>query len=170
MLTIQQPSFTGLGEQFCRAAQQNGYKQTDLNTKFSEGSSIIIFYKHDCDKSSAQSAFRMQFFILGCDVCTYTTKKGYRNSAYNAFLKKIKDRWNLVVKKYAHVNKVFINYFKKNLMLLFGWERALFVTICESFANYDLNTRFWFEEVTTLLTASNMTDMESLILPTQKKK
>ncbi|ODN02670.1 Glucose dehydrogenase [FAD, quinone] [Orchesella cincta] len=79
-MRIKRPAYTGLGERFCHAAQQNGYPQVDLNGPFVEG----------------------------CDILTYPTKKGYRDSVHSSFLRKIKDHWNLAIHKYAHVNKILI--------------------------------------------------------------
>jgi len=77
-VNIEIPDFTGLGSKFVDGAQELGYKQTDLNGWYSEG----------------------------FDYVTSPIQRGYRDATYNAFLKDIRNRRTLVIRKYAHVNKV----------------------------------------------------------------
>lgn len=73
------PTYSKLAKKFVVAGNEMGYPYVDLNAHYSEG----------------------------FDMFTYPMSKGTRNTAYKAFLRRPgQDRWNLVVHKYAHVNKI----------------------------------------------------------------
>ncbi|CAG7836566.1 unnamed protein product [Allacma fusca] len=77
-LEVEQPSYKGMEETYCKAAEEVGVPRLDLNAEFMEGCSPIY----------------------------YTQKNGRRYDTYHAFLKPIQDRQNLFIRKYSHVTKI----------------------------------------------------------------
>lgn len=80
---METPDYVGLGPEFVRAGAELGYPQCDLNGPYDE-------------------AF---------DVLKYPIKHGIRQASYKAFLEPIRRlRKNLVIRKFAHVNRVLFRY------------------------------------------------------------
>ncbi|ODM90311.1 Glucose dehydrogenase [FAD, quinone] [Orchesella cincta] len=82
-LRVEQPDYIGMGPEFVRAGQELGYSHCDLNAPFTEGFDIIKF----------------------------PIKDGIRQGTYKAFLEPIRRlRAKLVIRKYAHVNRVLFKH------------------------------------------------------------
>lgn len=77
-MNIQVPSFTGIGKEFVEAGQELGYPEIDINAPHTEG--VFKLY--------------------------HTNDNGVRDSPYRAFIKPIRRRRSLTIRKYALVNKV----------------------------------------------------------------
>ncbi|ODN03623.1 Glucose dehydrogenase [FAD, quinone] [Orchesella cincta] len=77
-LRVEAPDYLGRGKDFVAAANELGYRTTDLNAPFDEGFDII----------------------------RYAIKNGVRQAPYKAFLEPIRSRSTLTIMKFAHVNKI----------------------------------------------------------------
>lgn len=82
-LRVETPAYVGMGPEFVRAGQELGYSQCDLNAPFTEG----------------------------FDILRYPIKYGLRQATHKAFIEPIRRiRRNLVIRKFAHVNRVLFKY------------------------------------------------------------
>lgn len=106
-LRVETPDYVGLGPEFVRAGGEFGYPNCDLNAPFAEG----------------------------FDTIKYPIKYGLRQSSYKAFLEPIRRlRKNLVIRKYAHVNRVLF----KDGNVAYGVEYDRYGTTRQVFASKEV--------------------------------
>ncbi|CAL8128032.1 unnamed protein product [Orchesella dallaii] len=90
-LRVEQPDYVGMGPEFIRAGEKLGYFHCDLYAPFTEG----------------------------FDFLKYPIKDGIRQGSYKGFMEPIRRlRKNLVIRKFAHVNRVLF----KNGNVAYGVE------------------------------------------------
>ncbi|CAG7828806.1 unnamed protein product, partial [Allacma fusca] len=85
-LEVTEPTYKGMSEVYCKAAEEMGLPRTDLNADFIEGCAPM--YNTQQHRRDNPKDF------------------GKRHDTYNAFLKPVRHRTNLHIRKFSHVSRI----------------------------------------------------------------
>lgn len=103
-MKVEAPTLVPLTHHFLRAGEEMGYRIRDPNSKSVHEEGELTIFNSFLSKSV--HIFPSDSFQLGFAPIDFYMKNGARQDAYTCSLKKVRNRANLVIRKYAFVTKI----------------------------------------------------------------